>query len=61
MKFGTKVVLEGECSWGGGDSIPPPLGMGCIKGVLGASGASAMHFGRVFIKQKLQDTLIHWG
>ena len=56
MKFGTKVVLEGECSWGRGDSIPPPLGTGCLKGVQGASGASTMHFGKNFMKQKLLGT-----
>ena len=35
---------------------PHPLGTGCIKGVQGASGASTMHFGENFIKQKLQGT-----
>ena len=30
---------------------PPP---GCVQGVQGVSGASAMHFGKNFIKQKLQ-------
>ena len=35
---------------------PHPLGMGCIKGVRGASGASTMRFGESFIKQKLQGT-----
>ena len=33
---------------------PPPPGTGCIKGVQGVSGASAMHFGKNFIKQKLR-------
>ena len=33
---------------------PPPLGTGCVKGVLGASGASTVHFGKNFIIQKLQ-------
>ena len=33
---------------------PPTPGMGCIKGVLGASVASTLHFGKNFIKQKLQ-------
>ena len=33
---------------------PPPPGTGCIKGVQGVSGASAVHFGKNFIKQKLQ-------
>ena len=32
----------------------PPPGTGCIKGVQGVSGASAVHFGKNFIKQKLQ-------
>ena len=29
---------------------------GCVKGVRGVSGASTMHFGENFIKQKLQGT-----
>ena len=29
----------------------PTLGPGCIKGVCGASGASTVHFGEIFIKQ----------
>ena len=55
MKFGTEVVLEGgEGSWGGGSTGNPHLlGTGCIKGVLGASGASAVHFGKNLIEQKL--------
>ena len=57
MKFGTEVVLEvGEGSWGGFDPVPPPPGMGCVKGVQGASGASTVRFGENFIKQKLQGT-----
>ena len=35
---------------------PPPPGMGCVKGVRGASGASTVRFGENFIKQKLQGT-----
>ena len=47
----------GEGSWGGGQpSTPHPQGMGCVKGVWGASGASTMSFGKNFIKQKLQGT-----
>ena len=42
---------------GGFDPVtPPPPGMGCVKGVWGASGASTMHFGENLIKQKLQGT-----
>ena len=51
MKFGTEVVLEGGAGF---DPIPPPLRYGCLKGVRGASGASAVGFGKNFIKQKLQ-------
>ena len=54
MKFGKEVVLKGEGSWWIFDPIPPPLGTGCVKGVLGASGASTVHFGKNFIIQKLQ-------
>ena len=36
--------------------VPPPLGTGCLKGVQGASGASTMHFGKNFMKQKLLGT-----
>ena len=42
---------------GGFNTVPPPTpppGTGCIKGVQGVSGASAVHFGKNFIKQKLQ-------
>ena len=53
--------LAWRWSWGGGGSwvggwpsIPHPLGMGCVKEVQGASGASEVHFGKNFIKQKLQ-------
>ena len=53
MKFGMEVVLEGGrfLGWGGG--VRPgthPQGMGCIKGVRSASGAST--------STKLQGTLI---
>ena len=44
-----------EGSWGGVDLVPYPPGMWCIKGVWRASGASAVHFGENFIKQKLLD------
>ena len=37
----------------GGFNLVPPQGMGCVKGVRG-SGASGVHFGENFIKQKLQ-------
>ena len=37
-------------------ATPYPGSMGCVKGVRGASGASTMHFGKNFIKQKLQGT-----
>ena len=59
MKFGTEVVFEGErlLGGGGGPSYPPqPQGKGGINGVQGTSGASAMHFGKNFIKQKSQGT-----
>ena len=57
-KFGTEVVLEGGrfLGVGGFDPVPHPPGTGCLKGVWGASGASTMHFGENFIKQKLQGT-----
>ena len=60
MKFGTEVVLErGRILGGGGfNLIPQPLGAGCVKGVPGASGTSAVRFGKNFIKQKLQGPLI---
>ena len=35
-------------------STPP--GMECLKEVQGVSGATAVHFGKNFIKQKLQGT-----
>ena len=55
MKFGTEVVLEGEGSWGVSAQYPTQ-DTGCVKGVQGASGASGVHFGKNFIKQKLQGT-----
>ena len=52
MKFGTEVVLEGRKVLGGGSTrYPHPSRYGVRKG--GASGASTMHFGENFIKQKL--------
>ena len=45
MKFGMEVVLEGGRFLGGGLTRYPP-GTGCIKGVLGASGASTMHLAK---------------
>ena len=59
MTFGTEVVLKGRKVLGGGGYGPvaTTLGIGCIKGVWGASGASDMHFGKNLIKQKLQVTL----
>ena len=57
-KFDTEVILEGGkvlrifLTW-----YPQPPGMGCIKGVWGVSGASAMCFGENFIKPKLQNFL----
>ena len=54
MKFGTEVVLgAGRFLVGFWPGNPNPLGMGCLKGVRGASGASAVHSGKNFIKQKL--------
>ena len=56
-KFGTEVVLEGGKVLGGVSTrYPHPPGTGCVKGVWGASGASTVHFGENFIKQKLQGT-----
>ena len=46
----------GEGSWGVSTWYPHPQGTGCIMGVWGASGASTLHFGENFIKQKLQGT-----
>ena len=55
MKFGMEVVLKGGKVLGGRSTWYPRLpGTGCVKGVWGASGASAMHFGENFLKQKLQ-------
>ena len=55
MKFGTEVVLKGGKVLGWRPTWYPHLpGTGCVKGVWGASGASAMHFGENFIKIKLQ-------
>ena len=54
MKFGMEVVLEGGKVLGEVSTrYPHPLGMGCVKGVWGASGASTVRFGENFIKQKL--------
>ena len=56
-KFGTEVVLEGGKVLGGVSTrYPHPPGMGCVKGVRGASGASTARFGKNYIKQKLQGT-----
>ena len=42
-KFGTEVVLKGRKVLGGFQpGTPHPLGTGCVKGVWGASGASAV-------------------
>ena len=47
--------LRAGRSWGGVQpSTPHSLGTGCVKGVEGVSGASVVHFGKNFIKQKLQ-------
>ena len=60
MKFGMDlVVLEGGKVLGGGGFdmvLHHPPGMGCVKGVWGAAGASTVHFGANLIKQKLQGT-----
>ena len=55
-----KCWMDRDEIWHGGgpcffDSVPPPPVMGCIKGVLGAS---AVSFGKNFIKQKLKGALI---
>ena len=56
-KFGTEVVLEGgKVLRGVSTRYPHPPGMGCIKGVWGASGASTVRFDENFIKQMLQGT-----
>ena len=41
---------------GGLTQYPTPLGTGCVKGIQDVTGASAVHFGKNFIKQKLQYT-----
>ena len=46
MKFGMEVVLEGRKVLGGSTLYPGSAGMGHQKGVQGASGASAVHFGK---------------
>ena len=46
-----KVLGGGGLTW-----YPNLLGMGCVKGVQGASGASTMCFGENFLKQKLLGT-----
>ena len=48
--------MRGEGSWGGFDPVPPPPRYWVRKGGGGASGASTVHFGENFIKQKLQGT-----
>ena len=54
MKFGTEVVLEGRKVLGRVSTrYPHPPGMGCVKGVQGASGASTMRFDKNFRIQKL--------
>ena len=53
-EIGPEVVLEGGRFGGGGlTQYPPPPGMGCKKGVWGASGASTVRFGENSIKRKL--------
>ena len=47
------MVLEGEKVLGGFNPVPTPR-YRVHKGVQGVSGASAVHFGKNFIKQKLQ-------
>ena len=52
------MVLEGGKVLGGvSTQYPQPPGMECVKGVRGVSGATAVSFGKNFIKQKLQGTL----
>ena len=49
------MVLEGGKVLGGvSTQYPHPLGMECIKGIWGVSGATALHSGKIFIKQNLQ-------
>ena len=60
MKFGKEEALEGRKILGGQLCTLDPAGTGCIKGVRGASGASAVHFGKNFIKQKWQGTPNLW-
>ena len=54
MNFGIEMVLKGRKVLGEVTWYPNPQGAGCLKGVLGASGASSVCFGKNFIKQKLQ-------
>ena len=54
--FAQRWSLRGEGSWGCFDLVPPPPGMGCVKGVWEDLGASTVHFGKNFIKQKMQGT-----
>ena len=55
IKFGTEEVLVVRRFWFFLTWYPPPPGTGCVKGVWGAS---AMSFGKNFIKQKLKGALI---
>ena len=61
-RIGTKFGTEGKVLGGVSTRYPHPPGMGCVKGVRGASGASTVHFGKNFIKQKLQvaPDLVGW-
>ena len=55
MKFCTEVVLKGggEGSWRGFDPVPPPPGYRVHKGGTGCLWSLTVHFGKNFIKQKL--------
>ena len=55
-KLARRCASRGDGSWGVSAWYPHPPHTGCIKGVRGASGASTVHFGENFIKQKLQGT-----